>query len=306
MAEQLVALGSKAQLLYAVEDSWAVLPGTPTVYKVRATGFNLNLKKNNFTSNELRNDRQTAELRTGMRSISGDIPVELSYGSFDDFIESAMFNTWTITGTATPDTIQIGTTQKSLTIQRGFSDIGVYNAFSGCVVNQWSVSIKPDAVVESTFSIIGKDMGDTQVLTGGTDKSTSAPFDSFTGTLQEGGSDIAIVTGLDFSLNNNINPLQVLLQNTAVGLGEGRAAITGTLTALFVDSTLLDKFINETESSLKVALTDTDGNTLEFYFPRIKYTGGDINVSGEGEVPISLPFTALKDDTYSALQISRS
>ena len=300
MAEQLVARGSSAEFLYAMEDSWAVLPGTPTVYKLRTTGFNVNLSKDTFTSNELRSDRQLAELRTGMKSIAGDINVELIYGAFDDLIESAMFNVWD-----SSNAISIGLTQRSFTLQRGFADIGTYNSFSGCVVNQWSVSIRPNAVVTSTFSVIGKDMGSTQVLTGGTDKSTYAPFDSFTGTIKEGGSTIGIVTGLDFTLNNNITPLQVLMQNTAVGLAEGRGNVTGTLTAYFADSTLLDKFVNETGTSIEVALTDSSGNTLTFYFPNVKYTGGDISVNDEGPVTISLPFTALKDDVYTTLYITK-
>ena len=300
MAEQLVARGSNLELLYAVEESWAELAATPTVYKLRATSFNVNLSKDTFTSNELRSDRQVAELRTGMKSISGDIETELIYGAFDDLIESAMFNTW-----ASDGTITIGTTQRSLTIQRGFPEISAYSAFSGCVVNQWSVSIRPNAVVTSTFSVIGKDMSNSQVLTGGTDKSTYAPFDSFTGTLKEGGTTIAVVTGLDFTLNNNISPLQVLMQDTAVGLAEGRANITGTLTAYFTDVSLLNKFVNETISSIEVTLTDPDGNSLTFYFPKIKYTGGDVSVNDEGPVTISLPFTALKDDTYTSLQITK-
>jgi len=301
MSEQLVATGSKAEILYAVESSWAELPASPNVYYLRTTGSGLNLSKDNFSSNELRSDRQLAELRTGMKSIAGDINVELIYDAFDDLIESAMFNTW-----ASGGEITIGTTQRSLTIQRGFLDIGVYNAFSGCVVNQWSVSIKPNAVVEATFSFIGKDMGNTHVLTNPSVKSSKVPFDSFTGTIKEGGTEIAIVTGLDFTLNNNITPLQVLMQNTAVGLAEGRAMVDGTLTAYFVYSTLLNKFINETVSSLEITLTDVDGNNLTFHFPRIKYTGGDVSVNDEGPVTISLPFTAIKDDTYTTLRVLKS
>jgi len=300
MAELTVAKGSSVSLLYAMEDSWAVLPSSPTVYNVRATRFSVNLSKDTFTSNELRSDRQLAELRTGMKSISGNIDVELIYGAFDDFIESAMFNTWSSAGD-----IQVGLEKKSFTLQRGFDNINVHNAFSGCVVNQWSVSIRPNAVVTSTFSVIGKDMGNTEVLSGGTNPSNYAPFDSFTGTIKEGGSTIGIVTGLDFTLNNNINSLNVLMQDTAAGLAEGRANVTGTLTAYFANSNLLDKFINETESSIELTLTDASSNSLTFYFPRIKYTGGDVSVNDEGPITISLPFTALKHDTYTTLYITR-
>jgi len=300
MAELIVAKGSSVSLLYAKEDSWAVLPSSPTVYNVRATGFSVNLSKDTFTSNELRSDRQLAELRTGMKSISGNIDVELIYGAFDDFIESAMFNTWSSAGD-----IQIGLDKKSFTLQRGFDNISVHNVFSGCVVNQWSVSIRPNAVVTSTFSVIGKDMGNTEVLTGGTNPSDYAPFDSFTGTIQEGGTSIGTITGLDFTLNNNINTLNVLMQDTAAGLAEGRGNVTGTLTAYFANSDLLNKFIDETESSIEITLTDAASNSLTFYFPRIKYTGGDVSVTDEGPITISLPFTALKHDTYTTLYITR-
>ena len=303
------ARGSRLAVIYAMEDSWTSLPTTPTPYNLRVTGFGVQLAKDAFESEELRSDRQVSDLRHGMFSVAGDLPVELSAGAFDDLISSAMFNDW-----SGGDTIDIGTNLKSFTLQRGFTDVGQYHWFPGCVVNSWTLNVEPNAIVTSTFNIVGETMetGQAAELTGANDKATNAPFDSFSGFIKEGGTDtgheIAVVTSLDLTLENNIEPLQVIGLNKAAGLADGRARITGTLAAYFVDSDLLNKFLNETESSLQFQLEDDSNNTLEFYLPRIKYSGGDISVDSEAPVTLSMPFTALVDTggIDTTMRITRS
>jgi hypothetical protein len=158
---------------------------------------------------------------------------------------------------------------------------------------------------------MGQTMETTQTLTGAVDKATNAPMDSFSGYIREGGNtssdEIAIVTGLNFTLENNLTPMNVVGNQLSVGLSEGRANLTGTLTAYFAGSTLLNKFLNEIESVLEVQMADASANTYTFYMPRIKYNGGDLDVSSEEPVPISLPFQALHDPVsgINTLQISR-
>lgn len=308
MSEITAALGSRFQAAYAVEETWGDLPSSYTVYKLRVTSFGVNLGRDSFTSEEIRSDRQTSDLRQGMDDISGDIATELSYGAFDDLIESAMFNSF-----ASDDTITIGTTQKSLRLQKQFTDIGEYHEFPGCVVSSWSLSVEPNAIVTSTFSVMGKSMETSQTLSGATSKATNAPFDSFSGYLREGtgslgsSDNLAVVTGIDMTLENNLTPLQVIGARQAQGLAEGRANLTGTISAYFASSALLDRFINETEAELEFQLVDDSSNTLTFYLPRIKYTGSDLSIDGEGPITMSLPFQALVPSVApnSELKITR-
>jgi hypothetical protein len=297
-----VARGSRLNVSYAMEDSWASLPTIYTAYNLRLTDMGVNLTKDSFQSNELRADRHIADLRHGMRSVSGDIPVELSYQSFDDMIESAMYNEW-----ETDNTIVTGTTEKSFTLQKHFSDIGQYHVFSGCIVNTWSVSVQPNAIVTSTFNIMGEDMttSTSPTLAGATAKSAYSPMDSFTGALSEGGSAISIITGIDFSIANNIATLPVIGSKYTAGLVDGRATITGTVNAYFANSILLAKFLNETESSLQFSVSDGT-RSMQFYMPRIKYSGGDVPTSGEGPITMSMPFQALYDSvTGYSLRITK-
>ncbi|HBD10842.1 MAG TPA: hypothetical protein DCZ13_01770, partial [Porticoccaceae bacterium] len=66
------------------------------------------------------------------------------------------------------------------------------------------------------------------------------------------------------------------------------------------NKTLLDKFINETSSSIDFTLTDSAGNDYLFDFPNIKYNSGNPEVAGEGSVTVTLDFVALYDATDSS------
>lgn len=284
-----VARGSRLAVTYGMENTWGDLDTAASVYNLRVTSMGVNLSKDSFQSNELRSDRQISDLRHGMFSVSGDIGVELSHTSFDDLIESAMFNEWESGGTITP-----GTTMRSLSIQKAFTDIDQYHVFTGCVVNTWSLNVTPNGIITSTFNIMGETMETAQAgwTNSAVAKSTNPPFDSFAGTLSEGGVVNALVTGIDLSITNNISALQAIGNNHAVGLVDGRANITGSMTAYFASSTLLNKFILEQESSLSFVLGDGT-NTMTFAIPRLKYSGGDVPVSGEGPVILTMPFQAL-------------
>jgi hypothetical protein len=294
-----VARGSRVGVTYAMEDTWGSIPTDGVAYELRVTGVGVNLSKDSFQSNELRSDRQISDLRHGMQSISGDIPVELSYDSFDDIIESAMYNDWT-----SAETIITGTTKKSFTLQKYFSDIGQYHVFPGCVVNTWNISVTPNGIITSTFNVMGEEMttSETAVLPAASAVSSYSPFDSFSGTLTEGGTVNALITSIDFSLSNGLSTLPVIGSDKTIGLVDGRANITGTVSAYFANSTLLDKFIDETESSLSFQLTDGT-RSYTFTMPRIKYSGGDVPVNDEGPIVMNMPFQALYDsgDGYSLI-----
>ena len=135
---------------------------------------------------------------------------------------------------------------------------------------------------------------------------THAPFDSFTGVLKEGGSTIAVITSIDFNLQNGLEPTFVVGANTTPQIVPGRSNLTGSISAHFETKALLDKFINETESSIELELGSTS-NKYDFHIPRIKYTGGDNPASGGGPLVLNMPFQALYDTTEATnLKITRT
>lgn len=289
------AQGSRSQLTYVVESSFGATPSAPAMITIPYNTHSLSLTKERVQGEEIQADRIPRVDRHGNRQVGGDIVVELRDTDYDDLIESAFFNTFTSAGELT-----IGTSQQFLTIEDGALDISEYRQFVGCGVSSMSVSIAPNQMVNTTFSLVGQDMTQSSTSLDSTPTAASGgePFDSFSGTISEGGSPIAIVSSLDFSITNSLAPTFVVGDNTTPQLEFGRAVVEGTVVAYYEDEALINKFLNETESSLQVVLDDpASGSTYTFDFPAIKYNGADVPVANPQSRLITLPFVALYDSS---------
>lgn len=307
------ATGARHSAAFIAEATYGTTPATPAFTNIRHNGASLGLSKSALESVEVREDRQIAHFRHGNKSIAGDIPFELSYGTFDDFLEAALGGAWDIgVPSVGIDQLQVGITRRSFTVERKFANLDTpeWHRFTGCELNSFTLSVAPDAIISGAFSFIGQDQSiGTAIIAGATygAATTTDPFDSFSGTITEGGSAIAIVTALEMTLENGLNPLFVVGSDLTLQPSIGKSRVSGTITAFFQNSDLLNKFINETSSSLVFVLQDPAGNTYDFTFPNIVYTGGQPDVDGDGEVTIALPFTALYDSTEgSNLTIERN
>lgn len=297
------ATGSEHSLDYIAEVTYGTTPATPSFADLRHTGVTLGLSKSTFESGELRSDRQIAHFRHGNKSVSGDLNIELSYGTFDDLLQAALGGTW---ATGVPavgtDQLKAGTTRRSFTLERKFGNLDTpeYHRYTGAEINTFNLSVTPDAIVTGSFGIVAKGASiATAIITGATygAATTTEPFDSFSGSITEGGSPIGTVTSIEFSLENGLNPLFVVGSDETLRPGIGKSRLTGTMTTFFQSKALMEKFINETASSIILVLTDSAGNDLSIELPNVKYNGGQPDVDGEAEISVSLPFIALYDAT---------
>lgn len=295
-----MADGSRHSLRMVAETTYGVTPATPAFKYIRHTGTTLGLTKEGLQSEEIRDDRQISDFRHGARQVGGDISIELSYGSFDDILEALLGGTWTA------DVLKAGTIRRSFTLERFFGDIQSadkpYHRFTGVEFNTLQLQINANAMVTGTIGVVGKDMVTASTaITGATYApiSTTSPLDSFTGTLNENGVPIAVITEIQLNLDNGLDPRFVVGSKTTLRPSIGRSNVSGQITAYFENSLLLDKFINETESSILFNLPDGAGNNLKFILPRIKYNGGQPDVQGEGPITLSMPFQALLDPATS-------
>ena len=85
-----------------------------------------------------------------------------------------------------------------------------------------------------------------------------------------------------------------------------KSTVTGSITAYFEDTALIDKFINETSSAITFTLTDGASNDYIFNMPNVKYNSGNPEVGGPGAVTVTLDFIALFNSGIgSQLQITK-
>lgn len=298
-----MANGSRHSMRIVAESAYGTTPATPAFDIIRHTGTTLGLSKESLQSEELRDDRQIADFRHGAYQVGGDINIELSYGSFDKLLEAVLCGTWqTDSPVAGTDRLKAGTVRRSFTIERFFGDILTvdkpYHRFTGVEFNTMSLAINANAMITGSFGVLGQNMTtSTVIVTGATynPATTTSPLDSFTGTLQEAGTPIAVITEIQLNVENGLEARFVVGSKQSIRPSIGRSNISGQVTAYFENSTLLDKFINETESSIVFELPDGAGNLYTVTLPRIKYTGGQPDVDGEGPITLSMPFQALLD-----------
>jgi hypothetical protein len=302
-----IATGARHDMGYILESTFGTTPNNPAIKAIRHTGTTLGLSKDAIESEELREDRQIAHYRHGNKSVSGDINFELSYGSFDDLIEAVMCGTWTSDGD--PETIVTGTTARSFTIERHHEDINKYIRSTGCSFNSMSLSIAPNSMVTGSFSVIGKDLATAGSALAGASypaATTTDPFDSFTGAITEGGSAIAVVTALELNIENGMEAQYVVGDSTTLQPPLAKSTVTGSITAYFENTALIDKFINETSSAITFTLTDGASNDYIFNMPNVKYNSGNPEVGGPGAVTVTLDFIALFNTGISSqLQITK-
>lgn len=299
------AQGSRSSLAYIAESSFGTTPTTPTLANLPINSHSLDLTKDRVEGNEIQADRMPRVDRHGNRQTGGSIEVDLRKGDFDAFFESAFFNTFST------NVLKIGTTPKYFSIEDRAADINQYRLFKGMAVSTLSVSIAPNQMVTGTFEMVGKDMtqsGSSATASPVTPASANAPFDSYSGVISDGGSGIAIVTSLEFSLSNSLAPTFVVGASTTPQLEYGRAVVEGTMTVYYEDATLINKFLNETESTIQVSVDDPTGaSDYTFLFPRVKYNGASVPLANPQSRLITLPFVALYDSVENTnLKLTRS
>lgn len=302
------AQGIRSQLLAKTQSAFGTA-ATGNYTKTKFVSHSLDFQTSTVKSQTIRSDREISDFRHTTRSAAGDVVVEQAYSDFDDFIASAMFNTW---GT---DTITIGTDPQYMSLEDGALDVSRYRLYQDMLVTKWALRMQPGAIVQSTFSFVGTAMTGGGSTSGGTPTAagTNAPFDTLTGSIYdddaESGSSLGKITGVDFNLDNQARATFVIGSRNAAQIEYGMGDVSGQLT-MYMDatSTFLDRYTNETEFGMSFSLTDPAGHGLEFQMPRVKLGGNSAPVQNPQSRVITLPFQALKPTSgliTSALQVAR-
>jgi len=201
-----------------------------------------------------------------------------------------------------------GHTNLSYSIEHWFNDLSLSEVFSGCKVGNIDVQLPATGMATIGVNFVGKDIttAASEYFTTPTAQTSSGVLTAVNGLLYVGGTKVATVTGLNFSINANLTSEAVVGSNSKPESFLGRVTVSGQFTAFFENATLRDIFINETESSLICAFSTNNTATadfLSFSFPRIK-TGGATKDDGEKGLIQTIPFTALYNSAGGATTAS--
>ncbi len=206
------------------------------------------------------------------------------------------------------DTIRNGITQFTYRLEKEYVlSVGTrYSYGSGQQPSSLTLTAETRGVVTSALTWMGSDLSQPAAtrdagaaseaisVNSVLDASNSVPM------IMEAGAPMVApnyVSGFAFTLDNGLRPRNAIGSVGAVGMGLGRAAITGTLTTYFGDEVLLAKLRNGVASGATIAFRDGANLTGEIWdIPRLKYTSGFPEVPGiDADLMTPLGFQALRD-----------
>lgn len=205
------------------------------------------------------------------------------------------------------DYMRNGTVENSYTFEIDYQDMAVeaYEYFAGMEVKTVALQMNAQAIPTVTFSFMGT--AATQGTTRFSGATTLAPIasevmntSSNVATIREGGSEVTnpnYVMSLNLNIENNLRFRNAIGSLSAIGIGNGRCNVTGSIDTYFGDMTMLNKLRNDTESSLDFVVVKSN-QAYVFDIPRVNYSSEKHPITGiDTDIMITLNFQGLRDAT---------
>jgi len=300
------ASSNRTALRFIKESTFGVTPATPVFQALRFTGESLNYNLSNITSNEIRDDRQRSALVQVQSDAAGDLNIEMSYNSYDEFLQAAFASAW---GTAT-DIVD------SLTISAVAADNSLNSSgteFANLVVGQWikltsttnngygRVATQTSAKITLTGITLADESAGTAVSVSGTmmrngttllsytiqkalQDSTVPTYMNFTG-ARCGGLDLSYATGQIvtgafkfMALGANVSETQITGATVVPATTTEVMNAVGNISAIYLNDSQSTAFFNTLSLSINNNLRSQDAIGS---LPHVGIALGSLDVTGD-------------------------
>lgn len=302
------ASSNRTALSYIEEATFGTDPGTAKK-EIRYTGESLNFNISNTVSDEIRSDRQTTDLVQVSAEAAGDINIELSYGTFDDFMEGAFASDWQVdTPGAGTDTLENGVVLKSYSIDKELQDANpvVNFGYTGMRVGSMSLSFSVGSIVTGSFSFMGLDtVTGAAASPAATSPSTTNVMNAVgnvSGIEIDGGASTACYNSFEMTLSNALRGQDCIGTLGHSGVAMGRLDLTGSINIYFVDAAEFTKFKAGTAFSFQFTITDAATNAYTFLLPELKYETLEIVSGGlDSDMMVNATWRAILDSAAGTM-----
>ena len=208
------------------------------------------------------------------------------------------------TGTAGGVDLINGVEQRSYEMEQAFTDIAEYQRFSGMRLGTWEVSLSAGEILNGSFAFQGTEVAvqsDTEYGTVYTPAATTPVMNatSNVGNIVKDGVPLTTcIQSLAFTVDNNLRSQMCVGNKFPSGIGYGRQLVSGTLTAFFENLDLYNEMLSHDDVSLEFSLTDINGRSVKFEFPRVKFNTSAPSPEGiDTDVMETIEWTAIADST---------
>lgn len=293
---------SQTRVAFVAESTLGTTPSSPGFQNFRYTGESLKINRENVVSNEIAADRNVRDQIRVFGGAGGGLDFEMSYGTLDPFLESALFSTWST------DELKNGTAQKSFTIEKTH-ELGATDAFlrhTGMVVDTMSLTIQAGQVITGSLGFVGIGGSAASAAVSGatyTEANTKEVMNAtsdFASLSVFGLSPTPKIMGVTMNIANGLRQQRAVGNFDAVGIGSGRFNLTGEIEAYFESTALYQKFLDGDAGGLSFTLGSTTSEKYTFNVPNLKFSDGEVLAGGnDQDIMVRLPWQGLYDTTGS-------
>ncbi len=301
--------GASCKLSLQKESVYGTSPSSPNLILIPFLSESIQANQAGLQDDTITSSRVQKMPVPGNIDVAGSINCNLSETGTAHLLAAA-FGSFTPSGATDPytHTLKPGTLP-SLTIQKDYTDLTKYELINGCKVSKMSFSLSQNGFVTCNFDIKGKTstISGTSFDSSITEYSSVSAYSDYHASITEGGSSIATVKSISFEMDNDLDDSGYFIGNSGVrtDLPEGKVKVSGTLVAAFDGTTLIDKAIASTETSIIIALSKgtTPARSCTFTIPELKYERTSPVISGSKGLEVSLKFNAYYDDNADGTSI---
>ena len=218
----------------------------------------------------------------------------------------------TLTGvTISSSRLRNGTTRRSYTVEKGFTDIGIMKAYTGMNVAGFTLNAAQGALTKGEFKFMGRAAlpKTTATRLPGTEVTLpdTRPMSGMTGTVCNvwvNGAPLAgtAVNSISLTLDNNLRAQNAMCSADkdgiagAIGIVNGQLTVSGSLEVYFSsEDTLYEEFVKNRNVSLAFTAFDSEGNGYVFQMPKVNISNNQANASGNNQdIMAKIDFTGLQ------------
>jgi len=297
--------GQAISVDYLAETVFNTLPAATGSRRFRLTGGGLVPGSDVIESAEFRGDGQTSLPRLGMKAVTGGYAGELSVGTYDPLFEALLRGTWTTEVAPASNTLLPATTMvnRSFSFEEYRSVINESLRYTGCRISSCRFSLPANAAATVDFGILGTN------YTRATGKYFTTPTTTATSNLVAVDAvvlynSLAFVsmTSADFTVDLRAANQAVIGSRLTPDIFTSAMRISGSVSAVRSDASLLTQYFAETAVPLQFTITDPAAAiSYIILLPSIRFTGLTPGLGTDGPEIVTLPFSAGYDATTGGM-----
>jgi len=285
--------GSTVDILLGFEDTFGTAAADGFVVQINSLGVKAN--RNLIVPATLTGTRNPAAPADGNLTVSGPIVIPVDSGIMPYWC-AAMFGNPTSTG-SNPyvHEYKIADTMLSFTLEAAYEDLGTskYDRFLGCKVSGFNITVGGDGELTASLDIAGANESMASSPFDASPTSVSlARLDNFEAAILEGGGSLSNATELSINIDFGLDLDNYVIGGSGIlgAIPEGIVGVSGNIKTLFEDTTLLEKAINSTETSLKLTITNSASSVFEIEIQELQYERNSPDVPGPQGLLVDLNF----------------